>query len=161
RRAEPVRDAIVRGYVALAFTCIFCALFLALAGLGWAVVGPTSGLFPTAVRSRMGEAYFWFTNAGFVTVGGLLLYGYTVGRRELVIPRPRVPVRGLPSSFDGLRIVHVSDLHIGQHLDLAELGEHVRRVNALEPDLVCVTGDLVDRPDTCALAFPTLAGLRA
>jgi predicted MPP superfamily phosphohydrolase len=34
-------------------------------------------------------------------------------------------------------------------------------VNALAPDLVCVTGDLVDRRETCAVAFPTLAGLRA
>jgi predicted MPP superfamily phosphohydrolase len=34
-------------------------------------------------------------------------------------------------------------------------------VNALEPDLVCLTGDLVDRPETCARAFPTLGGLRA
>jgi len=41
------------------------------------------------------------------------------------------------------------------------LAAHVRRVNALEPDLVCVTGDLVDRAETCGLAFPTLAGLRA
>jgi hypothetical protein len=34
-------------------------------------------------------------------------------------------------------------------------------VNALEPDLVCVTGDLVDRLEGCAAGFPTLAGLRA
>jgi predicted MPP superfamily phosphohydrolase len=34
-------------------------------------------------------------------------------------------------------------------------------VNALAPDLICVTGDLVDRPETCAEAFPTLARLRA
>src|SRR6185503_14308026 len=40
-------------------------------------------------------------------------------------------------------------------------GEHVRRVNDLAPDLVCVTGDLVDRLETCEQAFPTLAGLRA
>src|SRR5207247_6988305 len=72
-----------------------------------------------------------------------------------------VPVRGLPSTLDGLRLVHLSDLHIGAHLDLAELGEHVERVNALAPYLICVTGDLVDRPETCAEAFPTLAGLRA
>jgi predicted MPP superfamily phosphohydrolase len=161
RQSRPLRDAIVRGYVALAFTCIFCTLFLALAGLGWAVVGPASGLLPAAIRGRVGEIYYWLTNAGFLAVGGLILYGYTVGPRELAITRLRVPVRGLPAPFDGLRIVHVSDLHIGQHLDLAELGEHVRRVNALEPDVVCLTGDLVDRPDTCALAFPTLAGLRA
>src|SRR5262249_36064158 len=58
-------------------------------------------------------------------------------------------------------IVQLSDLHIGQHMDLRELAEHVARVNALAADVICLTGDLVDRPETCAQAFPTLAGLRA
>src|SRR5207247_562072 len=83
--------------------------------------------------------------------------GYVLGPRELAVSRIEVPVRGLPAPLVGLRIVHISDLHVGQHLDVGELAEHVRRVNALQPDLVCVTGDLVDRAETCALAFPTPA----
>jgi predicted MPP superfamily phosphohydrolase len=70
-------------------------------------------------------------------------------------------VPGLPPALAGLRIVQLSDLHIGAYLGREELVEHVRRVNALAPDLICITGDLVDRPETCPLAFPTLAGLRA
>jgi len=151
-------DSLVRGYVAFAFTSIFCALFLGLAGLG-ALAGRL--IVPAPLAEPIARAYTWLVQLGFFTVAGLLAYGYVVGPRELAVSRIEVPVRGLPEPLAGLRIVHISDLHIGQHLDLAELAEHVRRVNALEPDLVCVTGDLVDRAETCRLAFPTLAGLRA
>ena len=148
---------LLRVYVAFAFTTIFCALLLLLAAPGALALRLVPGDAGEAART----AYFWLVNAGFVAVAGLLAYGYLHGRRELVVSRVDVPVPGLPAALDGLRIVHISDLHIGSHLDLDELAEHVRRVNALEPDLVCVTGDLVDRPETCGVGFPTLAGLRA
>src|SRR5439155_613331 len=124
-----------------------------LAGARWGVGALVGG-------PHLARAYYWLVNAGFATVAGLLFSGYTFGRRQLAVSHLEVPVRGLPSTLDGLRLVHLSDLHIGAHLDLAELGEHVERVNALAPDLICVTGDLVDRPETCAEAFPTLAGPR-
>src|SRR5262245_52395508 len=147
----------LRVYVACAFTSIFCALVLLLAAPGALALQ----LVPGAAGDGLRAAYFWLVNGLFVAVAGLLAYGYLHGRRELTVSRVEVGVRDLPGAFDGFRIVHISDLHIGQHLDLDELAEHVRRVNALEPDLVCVTGDLVDRPDTCTRAFPTLGGLRA
>ena len=154
RHARPVTGTLVRVYVPVAFSSIFLALFLALAGALWGVGALVGG-------PHLARAYYWLVNAGFATVAGLLFYGYTFGRRQLAVSHLEVPVRGLPSTLDGLRLVHLSDLHIGAHLDLAELGEHVERVNALAPDLICVTGDLVDRPETCAEAFPTLAGLSA
>ena len=154
RRPRPVLDATLRIYVPVAFSSIFLALFLALAGLLWSVGGLVAG-------PRLARAYYWLVNAGFATVGGLLFYGYTFGRRALTVTRLEVPVRGLPRALDGLRIVHLSDLHLGPHLDPAVLAGHVERVNALAPDLICLTGHLVDRPETCTEAFPTLAGLRA
>src|SRR3989442_565128 len=154
RHARLVTGTLSRVYVPVAFSSIFLALFLALAGGLWGVGTLLAG-------PHLAHAYYWLVNAGFATVAGLLFYGYTFGRRRLAVSHLEVPVRGLPSTLDGLRLVHLSDLHIGAHLDLAELGEHVERVNALAPDLICVTGDLVDRPETCAEAFPTLAGLRA
>jgi predicted MPP superfamily phosphohydrolase len=59
--------------------------------------------------------------------------------REVAVKLPR-----LPKSLDGFRIVQMSDLHIGDVLGKPFLEELVRRSNALRPDLVAVTGDLVD-----------------
>ncbi len=154
RRARPALDAALRVYVPVAFTSIFLALFLGLAGIAW-------GLTTLIAGRRLAHAYYWLVNGGFVAVGGLFFYGYSFGRRALGVSEVEVPVRGLPAALDGLRIVQLSDLHIGQHMDLVELAGHVARVNALAADVICLTGDLVDRPETCAQAFPILAGLRA
>jgi predicted MPP superfamily phosphohydrolase len=164
-RPRPLATRLIRGYAAFAFTCVFCALFLAASVILWGVLrlatAPVGTLVAGVAAAPIAQAYFWAVDAGMATVAGLMLYGFTLGKRQLVVSQVRVPIPGLAPSFDGLRIVHLSDLHIGQYLDLEELADHVRRVNALEPDLVCLTGDLVDRGETCALAFPTLAGLRA
>jgi hypothetical protein len=55
-----------------------------------------------------------------------------------------VKLPGLPRTLDGFRIVQMSDIHIGDILGRPFLEELVRRCNALKPDLVAVTGDLVD-----------------
>jgi len=148
------RDRAVRAYVALAFGSIFCALFLAAAGI-------VAAAGHAVASAPVGVAYYWLVNAGFATIAGTLVWGYTFGSRELTVTDLRVPVRALPAAFDGFRLVHLSDLHLGTHLDTDELATHVERVNALAPDLICITGDLVDRAETCATAFPVLARLRA
>lgn len=74
----------------------------------------------------------------FVAVGlrsGLA--GPSLRRIELALPR-------WPAARDGFRIVQISDIHIGPILDRRFARELVERVNALEPDLIAVTGDLVD-----------------
>lgn len=55
-----------------------------------------------------------------------------------------VPCEGLPPALDGLRIVQLSDVHVGPTIRRDDLQAMVDRTNALEPDLVVITGDLVD-----------------
>ena len=55
-----------------------------------------------------------------------------------------VPVRDLPKALDGLRIAQISDLHIGPTLRRSYVQRVVDQVLKLEPDLIAVTGDLVD-----------------
>jgi predicted MPP superfamily phosphohydrolase len=61
----------------------------------------------------------------------------TLERRELYLPR-------WPAALDGFRIVQISDLHLGPILDRRFAARLVQRCNALRPDLVAITGDLVD-----------------
>lgn len=50
----------------------------------------------------------------------------------------------LPPAFDGYSIVHLTDLHTSRLLPESWLGEVFRRTNFLNPDLVLITGDLID-----------------
>jgi predicted MPP superfamily phosphohydrolase len=73
----------------------------------------------------------------------LLVLGY-LGTRRLVVRRVDVDVPTLPAAFDGMRIVQLSDLHIGPHSNRRFLGRVVDAVRSLEPDVIAVTGDLID-----------------
>ena len=55
-----------------------------------------------------------------------------------------VPIRNLPPALHGLTIVQISDLHVGPTIRGDVVDALVDRVNALRPDLVALTGDLVD-----------------
>jgi len=104
------------------------------------------------------------TLAGLAVVAAMAVaaWGYTHGHRRLHVTRLDVPLRALAPALDGLRIVHVTDLHLGPTAHRGALHDAFDRVNALEPDLICVTGDIVDSPRTDLDHWlPELARLRA
>jgi len=86
--------------------------------------------------------------AGVITLGTALLVPFAMwtARGRLVLSRVRVPLEKLAPGVAGLRIVQISDLHIGDRLGEEFLRRVVDRVNALRPDVVAITGDLVDGP---------------
>ena len=58
---------------------------------------------------------------------------------------PLVKARNLPKAFDGLRIVQISDLHLGSFSKKTEVVQHgIDLINAQQPDLILFTGDLVN-----------------
>lgn len=78
-----------------------------------------------------------------VAIAVVLAAGY-VGSKRLVVRHVDVDVPGLDAGFDGLRIVQLSDLHIGPHTSKRFLQRVVASTRSLAPDLVAVTGDLID-----------------
>ncbi len=56
-----------------------------------------------------------------------------------------MPLRNLPPSFEGFRIIQITDLHTGRATPVSFLEQIVQRVNEMPCDLVAVTGDLVSR----------------
>jgi predicted MPP superfamily phosphohydrolase len=73
----------------------------------------------------------------------LALYGTLFGARVLRRERVTVPVEGLPSGWEGARIVQLSDLHSGRHVTSERLQGIARRAARLKPDVLVVTGDIV------------------
>lgn len=76
---------------------------------------------------------------------GLLIWGATAGRSRIVVNRLTLTSARLPEAFDGFRIVQFSDLHLGTLVHPErELGRLVDRIEALKPDLIVFSGDLVN-----------------
>jgi hypothetical protein len=72
------------------------------------------------------------------------LYAVLLGRHDYVIEEVPVPLPGLPGSLDGFSIVQLSDIHFGTFVDTGELRQAEDLVRRARPDLVVLTGDLVD-----------------
>ncbi|HEU5072595.1 MAG TPA: metallophosphoesterase [Polyangiaceae bacterium] len=82
--------------------------------------------------------------SAFLIGGGSATYGALVGRHDYVVEEVPVRLPGLSRSFDGFSIVQLSDLHIGQFIQDAELAAAEALVRQARPDLIVLTGDLVD-----------------
>ena len=99
-----------------------------------------------------------------IGLGAMVLgvYGVASVRAPVEVKPVRVGLRRFPKAMDGFRIVQLSDVHIGPTIDGTWLRTVVERVNALEPDVVAITGDLVDGSvQELAAHVAPLAELRA
>jgi uncharacterized protein len=76
--------------------------------------------------------------------GAAIAAGLRSGLAPPVLRREEFAIERWPRALDGFRIVQISDIHIGPLLGRKFAAHIAQRVNALAPDLVAVTGDLVD-----------------
>ena len=125
-----------------------------LAGVG--LLGALAGLLP-------GEPGAF--GRGAMAIGGavLLVIGVAgwIGSSRLRVTRHRATWPDLDARLDGLVIAQLSDLHVGPHLPVRYLERVRRAVDAAQPDMIVLTGDLVDDfgpdVDVYARAFGTMA----
>jgi predicted MPP superfamily phosphohydrolase len=150
-----------QAYVVACFSsCIVAAAIVAaLVGgaivstmLGWA--GPAHTLAFSVLRATTTAA----AGLGLATV----VLGLAAARRAPARRDVRVAIADLPPELRGFRIAHVSDLHVGNGFGIARLRDLVARINALQADMIAITGDVFDRdPAFVEPATRVLAELRA
>lgn len=91
----------------------------------------------------------WLSWAGLgaaCLIAAIMLWGALINRKQLQINEVTVNVAELPASFDGYRIVQISDLHLGTFgSDTTFVARMVDSINALQPNLVVFTGDMVNQ----------------
>lgn len=108
----------------------------------------------------------FFNQVGLLSTAALfgsMLYGITKGKFAFRVLREELKFPDLPSSFDGLRIVQISDMHIGSfNNNFDDVQEGFDMINALEPDYILFTGDLVNNfADEAEPWIDRLAALKA
>jgi hypothetical protein len=107
--------------------------------LAGGVAYAAGGDLPDATSSARAQAATTLLVVG--VAGGFALFS---GLRPPRLVRIEIALARWPKALDGFRIAQISDIHIGPLLDRRFARHLTERVNALAPDLTCVTGDLVD-----------------
>ena len=74
------------------------------------------------------------------------LAGFAGARRRARVVEIDVPMRNLPAALHGFSIAQISDVHIGATIRRPYVERIVDAVNALQPDMIALTGDFVDGP---------------
>ena len=76
---------------------------------------------------------------------GAMFYAVTKGKYDYRVEKIKVLIDGLPDTFKGLRIVQISDAHLGSFVGEPQaVLDALQTVNDLKPDLILFTGDLVN-----------------
>jgi predicted MPP superfamily phosphohydrolase len=84
-----------------------------------------------------------FLGLSAALLGGAVLYSGEISRHELSLEQHTLRLARLPDAFRGMRIVQISDFHYADYTEGWFLGDVVRHVNRLKPDLVVMTGDFI------------------
>jgi len=99
-------------------------------------------------------------------IGGIcwiiLVVGMIIGPYHFVTKNIIIPIQDLPRSLNHLRIVHISDIHLGSWNNKKELDRAVGIINSLNPDLILFSGDLFNFSTCDGFGFqPLLSKLQA
>ena len=135
--------AAARIWLVASFFGFFAVRFVAAAGwisgAGTKLLLSNHTAFDPARRDFFRYATYLAGSLPFVAA----TYGFATGRLRYRVERVEVPVDGLPRALDGLKILQLSDIHIGDFMPREEVRRAVQMANDLCPDLAVVTGDFI------------------
>lgn len=147
--------------IPLGIVLLFAALSLARDGLlliGW--LAERGGLGRVWSCLRRHDARLSLGLAGLAVL--LAAIAVPTALRVPPVREAELPVRHLPPELDGLRLAHLSDLHLSRTFSRTWAEALVQRVNAARPDIILLTGDVMDgSPALRADDVRPLADLRA
>jgi predicted MPP superfamily phosphohydrolase len=92
-------------------------------------------------RALLGRGIALATGVLAASIAG---FGIVSARGPIAIKQVKVKLGRLPASMNGLTIAQITDVHIGPTIGRGFIESVVDRVNALSPDVIVITGDLVD-----------------
>ncbi len=161
RRGQGRARRLARFYMETGVATLIVGLAVLASWAAAALIGGAAlalGAAPAPVFSVFRIASTLFVAA----VAAQTAWGFTFGQRRIEVTTTRVPLPKLSAELTGLRIVQISDLHIGNRLEAEQLDHMIERTNATRPDVIVLTGDLFDfDPSHLDDGARRLAGLRA
>ena len=112
---------------------------------------------PRRPRNRRRHPLRWLAALAVLAAGGWAWFQWQCWGLQTTRTQAELPA--LPAGFDGYKIVHLSDLHGHQYGE--DSGELLDRVREEGPDLIVITGDLIDQESQLAMVPALARGLAA
>lgn len=92
-----------------------------------------------------------------VSMFGLAAYGVYSGGSKIIMQRHQLHLPQIPADLTGFKIAQLSDTHIGLYFSIEKLEAVLRTTMAEKPDMLVITGDLIDEVALARQAMETLA----
>lgn len=97
------------------------------------------------VRKQVIKKFIKYTVILIIFLYAFFFYAENVSTVKIVVNEERIISTKIPDSFNGLKVIHFSDLHYGSNIDKDKVKEVVSIINKRKPDIVVFTGDLIDK----------------
>jgi predicted MPP superfamily phosphohydrolase len=101
------------------------------------------------------------TSSVLLPLAGCSFYGAYIDRDKIEVTEEELFFKDLPKNMDGFTIMQISDIHAGPFMDGYRLKGFVEKMNAMESDIIVITGDIINWGSTfISEAFDALSGLK-
>jgi len=123
------------------------SIFIGILFIDLVIKIPLSFLLPAGFLFSKGHKRKTISWIGIILAGcisSVLLYGILFGKNDIDVNRIELEFKNLPKSFDGYKVVQISDIHLGSYLSKKVLRKTEKQIQLLQPNLILFTGDLVN-----------------
>ena len=138
------------GYTSLGFFTLSFLAFLS-KDLLFKAWGFIASFFPSDIKQQVTidvekrEFLEKSLSIGILTlVGPATAYGFYSARKGPTVINQDIYLKNLPESFENFTIAQISDLHVGPTIKKAYVEKVVNQISNINPDLIAITGDMVD-----------------
>ena len=84
----------------------------------------------------------------FIVLVLVIIYARYVGTMGFDTKEYSIMDKNIPDGYDGIKIVHFSDIHYNRAITMDKVNDIVDEINLINPDIVVFTGDLIDKDVT-------------
>ncbi|WP_211746501.1 metallophosphoesterase [Paenibacillus sp. Marseille-Q4541] len=114
---------------------------------------------PSRRRFLKKASKFALTASAGIFTGG---YAWLWEPRRLEVEHVELRLPRLPKAFQGMKIAHFSDMHLGFHMDVSDMERLASALERQSPDLICFTGDMLEgRAEPMRECIPLLKAMKA
>ena len=90
-----------------------------------------------------------------ILISLIIAYSYYIEPKLLTFKEYNIKNESITENFQGFKIIHITDIHYGKNLGKEKMNKLVNSINEQKPDIVVLTGDLIDKKTKMTIELST------